>query len=166
MLLRLLSLVCLISVSQLSLTQQSSRARTRVPQMCPVTKPSDRPFVAPSPYPARAPIGSFWFGTDRLWTILRNHAIWPREEETFWWRPEWLGYKSGIPESEALKLTVTARRLDMPAPPPKISRSLGVYRRDWKSFLVGAIDFPTFGCWEISAHYEDDELTFVVWVPK
>jgi hypothetical protein len=32
--------------------------------------------------------------------------------------------------------------------------------------LVGGIDFPTTGCWQISAHYENEELTFVVWVAK
>lgn len=69
--LRLLSLVCLISVSQLSLSQQAPAARPRAPETCPVTKPADRPFVPPSPYPAQAPMGSFWFGTDRLWTVWR-----------------------------------------------------------------------------------------------
>jgi hypothetical protein len=166
MLLRLLSLVCLISVSQMSLSQQAPPAKPRVPQTCPITKPSDSPFVAPSPYRARSPVGSFWFGTDRLWTIVRNDATWPRGEKTFWWRQDWLGYKSDIPENEALKLTVIARRLDAPAPPPKILKGQGGYTEDWKSFLVGGIDFPTSGCWEISAHYEDDELTFVVWVAK
>ena len=77
-----------------------------------------------------------------------------------------MGYKSDIPENEALKLTVTARRLDARAPPPRMSKGLGGYREDWKSFLVGGIEFPTFGCWQISARYEDDELTFVVWVVK
>jgi hypothetical protein len=164
MLLRPLFLVCLISVSHLSLSQEST-ARPRVPGTCPVTKPSDRPLVAPSPYPAHAPAGSFWFGTDRLWTILPNGATWPRRQKTFWWRQNWLGYKSDIPKGEASKLIVTARRLDLSAPPAKTSGSLGGYREDWKSFLVGGIDFPTFGCWEVSAHYEHDELTFVVWVP-
>ncbi len=166
MLLRLLSLVCLISVSQLSLTQQSGSARPHALGMCPVTQVSDPPFVAPSPYPAKAPAGSFWFGTDRLWTILRSDATWPRGEKTFWWRQDWLRYKSDIPQSEASKLMVTAQRLDIPAPPAKVSRGLGGFREDWKSFLVGGIDFPTPGCWEISAHYEDDELTFIVWVAK
>jgi hypothetical protein len=45
MLLRLLSLVCLIFVSQLSLTQQSGSARTHVPRTCPVTQVSKPPFV-------------------------------------------------------------------------------------------------------------------------
>ena len=166
MLLRLLSLVGLISLSQLSFTQQSGTGRPRAPETCLVTKSSDRPFVAPSPYPAKAPIGGFWFGSDRLWTILRSDATWPRSEKTFWWRQDWLVYRSGIPEKEASKLTVTARRLDIPAPPAKVLRGLDGYREDWKSFLVGGIDFPTPGCWEISAHYEDDELTFVVWVAK
>jgi hypothetical protein len=166
MLLRLLSLVCLISVSQFSLTQQSHNARQRAPESCAVTRPSDHPFVAPSPYPAEAPSGSFWFGTDRLWTILRADATWPRGPKTFWWRQGWLEYKADLPEREAAKLTVTARRLDMPAPPPKIWKGLGGYTEDWKEFLVGGIDFPTFGCWEISARYEDDDLTFIVWVAK
>jgi hypothetical protein len=29
--------------------------------------------------------------------------------------------------------------------------------------MVG-MDIPTPGCWEITGRYEDDELTFVVWV--
>jgi hypothetical protein len=77
-----------------------------------------------------------------------------------------LGHKSDIPESEASKLTVTARQLDIPGSPPKISNGLGGYTEDWKSFLVGGIDFSGPGCWEISAHYENDDLTFVVWVAK
>ncbi|SRR5712692_7517675 len=167
MLPRLLSLLCLLFLSQASLTQQTGTAKPDgVPDTCPVTRPSDEAFLPPSPYPAKAPKGNFWFGTDRLWTILRTDATWSRGEKTFWWRQDWLSYKSDIPERDASKLTVTARRLDIPAPPPKISRGLGGYREDWKSFLVGGIDFPTFGCWEISAHYEDDDLTFVVWVAK
>ena len=164
--LRLLPLVCLISVSQLSLSQHASPAKPRAPETCPVTKPAGRPFVPPPPYPAQAPVGSFWFGTDRLWTILRTDGTRSHSDKTFWWRQDWLDYKSGIPEGEASKLAVTARRLDAPARAPKISKGLGSYTDDWKSFLVGGIDFPTFGCWEISAHYDDDELDFVVWVAK
>jgi hypothetical protein len=29
--------------------------------------------------------------------------------------------------------------------------------------LVG-VEMPTAGCWEITAQYDVDELTFVVWV--
>src|ERR1700736_6601078 len=54
MLLRSLFLACLISASCLSLSQQSDTERSRAPVTCPVTKPSDRPLVAPSPYLAHA----------------------------------------------------------------------------------------------------------------
>jgi hypothetical protein len=27
-------------------------------------------------------------------------------------------------------------------------------------------DFPTLGCWEITGHYGNRELTFVVWLPQ
>jgi len=65
----------------------------------------------------------------------------------------------------AAKLTVTARRLDGPAPPAEILKANSSYReQDWKAFLVGGINFSTTGCWEVSGRYEYDELTFVVWV--
>jgi len=169
MLSRLLTFLGLLFLSHLSFAQQSRTiAPEAVPESCPVTKQSDKPFMAPSPYPAHAPKGSFWFGTDGLWTVLWIDPRWPMGQKTFWWRQGWLGYGSDIPESEASRLKVTARRLDTLASPAKIARALliGGYREDWKSFLVGGIDFPTPGCWEISAHYGDDELTYVVWVAK
>jgi len=62
-------------------------------------------------------------------------------------------------------LTVAARRLDGQAPPAEVLNANSSYREeDWKAFLVGGINFPTTGCWEVSARYENDELTFVVWV--
>jgi len=163
---RFLPVLYLLLLSQALLAQHSAPAKMDgVPETCPVTEPYNASlFVPPAPYPRKAPLGAFWFGTDKLWTILRMDATWPRSEKTFWWRQDWSGYKSGVPESAATKLAVTARRLDISAAPPRISKGLGGYKEEWKSFLVGGIDFPTFGCWEISAHYEDDELNFVVWV--
>ena len=29
---------------------------------------------------------------------------------------------------------------------------------------MGGIDIPAFGCWEITGHYKDRELSFTVWV--
>jgi len=64
-------------------------------------------------------------------------------------------------------LKVTAKRLYSPAPPAEILKANSSYReQDWKAFLVGGINFPTPGCWEVSGHYERDELSFVVWVLK
>ena len=164
MLLRLLALLSLLFLSRASLTQESGTAKRGAPEMCPVTKRSDRPFVPPAPYPAKAPRDSFWFGTDRLWTILGSGA-WAQGEKTFWWRQDWGSYE-WIPEKDASKLTVTVRRLDTPAPAPEVLKGNSSYREDWKSFLVGGINFPSPGCWEIAGHYEEDELTFVVRVAK
>jgi hypothetical protein len=145
-------------------TVEERGATTRVPETCPVTKPSDPPFVPPSPYPTKPGLGSFWFGTDKLWTILRTDAKWSQGEKTFWWRQDWGRYQ-WVPTENGSKLTVAARRLDAAAPAPKVSKATSSYReQDWKSFLVGGIDFPTPGCWEITGHYEDGDLRFVVWV--
>ncbi|HXM21428.1 MAG TPA: hypothetical protein VN948_09210 [Terriglobales bacterium] len=129
-----------------------------------MTKPADHPFVPPRPYQAQAadsPV--FWFGTDSFWTLLPSNATWSQGEKTFWFSQDWQRYH-WVPEREA-KLTVTARRLDDAAPPPEVLRANSSYReQDWKAFLVGGINFPTVGCWEITGRHDDHELTFVVWV--
>ena len=57
------------------------------------------------------------------------------------------------------------RQARSPAPPTEVGQASSSYREeDWKAFLVGGINFPATGCWEVSARYENDELTFVVWV--
>jgi hypothetical protein len=61
---RLLALLCLLSLSHVSLAQKSGTTRRRVPETCWVTNPLDHPFVPPWPYLASR--GVNWFGTDRF----------------------------------------------------------------------------------------------------
>ena len=161
---RLLSLLCLLCLSSPALSQ--NRKTQIAPKTCAVTNPFEYPFVPPRPYLASR--GVNWFGTDRLWTFLPSDGIWGLGEKTFWFREEWGRYKrsnQSIPPIDTAKFMVTARRLDGPAPPPEVGQASSSYREeDWKAFLVGGINFPATGCWEVSARYENDELTFVVWV--
>ena len=123
--LRLLPLVCLLSLPQASLAQQSGMAtQDRVPDTCPVTKPYQVSlFVPPSPYPAKASGSDFWFGSDRLWTALPVNGTWRglghytpsdptfRQKLAFWRE----GYDWHTEPQPRLK--VTGKRLDSPAPP-------------------------------------------------
>lgn len=155
---RLLPLLFLLPLSSPVLSQD---VRTQsVPKTCAVTKPSEHPFVPPRPYLAN---GIDWFGTDKLWTYLPSNGISGQGEKTLWFREEWSHYNGWIPDENALKLTITARRLDAPTPPPEISAG-PTFNRDWKAFMLGGINFPTPGCWEITGRYEDAEVQFVVWV--
>ena len=123
-----------------------------------VTNPLEHPFVPPKPYSAR---GVNWFGTDKLWTLLPLNGTWGQGEKTFWFREQWTHHRGWIPNESALKLTITARRLDAPTPPPEISAG-PTFNRDWKAFMLGGINFPAPGCWEITGRYEDAEVQFVV----
>lgn len=161
----LLASLWLLLLLQVSVPQQSTTIQPQVPESCAVTRPLAHPFVPPPPYRS----GINWFGTVRLWTVLPTDGTWPLGEKTFWFRHEWgqYGRNRWISEKDAAKLNVTARRLDGPAPPAEILKANSSYRaQDWKAFLVGGINFPTPGCWEVSGRYESDELTFVVWVVK
>src|SRR5690242_3754865 len=72
---RLLPLLSLLSLSSVS-PSQDRRKTPAVPETCSVTKPADRPFVPPAPYPAKPSRGQFWFGTDGLWTSLPVIGTW------------------------------------------------------------------------------------------
>jgi hypothetical protein len=169
MFLRLLAFLCMLVLAQASLAQTSgTRALDGVPSTCPVTKPSDKPLVPPYPYPATPYPGGSWFGTDRLW-IVGPPIVWKGlphytpNDPTFrqkmqWWRQGYDFRTEPIP-----KLKVTGRRLDAPAPPLITEVSNVAWSKP--SMMVG-MNFPALGCWEITGRYEDDELTFVVWVEK
>lgn len=166
---RLLAPLLLLFLPQFSFPQQLGTKQPQVPETCPITKPSDHLFVPPSPYRVWPPNRRvFWYGTDRFWTFLPTDGIWPPGEKTFWFRQEWghFGHNHWISDKDAAKFGVTAKRLDSPAPVAEILKANSSYREDWKAFLVGGINFPAPGCWEVSGRYESDELTFIVWVVK
>jgi hypothetical protein len=172
MLLRLLSFLCLLSLPQGVLAQHSGMpTQERVPETCPVTKPGQTSlFIPPPPYPTKAGNGRFWFGTDRLWTNLPEKGILRGladeitsahptiSEKVFWWRQ---GYDARVEPRPRLR--VTGKRIDSPAPPLEVSPTTNAFTQHSAAMLVG-IGFPTNGCWQISARYEDDELTYVIWI--
>ena len=139
------------------------------PATCPITGPLDVPFVPPSAYPATPPERygrQFWFGTPGLWTMLEANGTWNKlpqdgngySQKIFWWRQ---GYNASAEPTP--KLTVTGNRLDAQAPPLIASSATNAITDLGDAMLVG-VDFPTLGCWEITGQYNDQELSFVVWV--
>jgi hypothetical protein len=131
------------------------------------------PFIPPWPYPLKAGSDTFWFGTDSLWTQLPANGIWSglphytpndptfRQKLAFWRK----GYV--VRTEPQPKLKVTGRRLDSPAPPLLSDKTAnnGWVQKD-QPFIVTGINFPTLGCWEVTGHYGNQELTFVVGVAE
>lgn len=146
----------------------SGQVSNTPPDTCPVTRPPTPPFTPPPPYPRYAPASSeFWYGTDTLWTAVPGTGVWsalPHNPEgytqkVFWWRK---GYSwQDEPEPH---LSVTGQRLDAPASPLSVSKATNAFAEDIGSAMLVGVDFPTLGCWEISGHYADAELSFVVWI--
>jgi hypothetical protein len=68
-----------------------------VPESCPVTKPPAHAFVPPSPYLGDSSPDGFWFGGEKLWTLLPTDGTWKElphyrptdtafRNKLFWWR--------------------------------------------------------------------------------
>ena len=141
----------------------------KIPDSCPVTKVSEHPFIPPAPYPS---VGNSWIGTAKLWTFVSANGTWwglphyPPEDsrfrqKLFWWHEGYNFRNENPPE-----LTATGKRLDGPAPPITMDERAN---NGWTSdsnhpFMVVGIFIPTLGCWEITGHYKDEELSYVVWV--
>jgi hypothetical protein len=127
---------------------------------CLATRPPGRPFVPPAPYPPTPPplYGDvFWYGSDGLWTWLEADGTARRSDKSFWWRD---GYDWQTEPSP--RLLVMARRLDAVAPEVRISDATNGFRDDIGAFMLTGLDFPTGGCWEVTGHYRDQRLRFVV----
>ena len=133
---------------------------------CPVTKNGTRSFVPPAPG-YQDLIGQFWFGTDELWTSLPESGEWnglPQSSEgysqkTFWWSEGYSAMDDPDPD-----LRVTGTRLDLPEIYLIAFRATHAMNTDIGSAMLVGVVLPSAGCWEITGHFRDDSLTYVIWV--
>jgi len=141
-----------------------------VPSTCHVTKPT-HPFVPPAEYdaPPRPPAyyDSEWYGTKRLWTMLRHGGeVWyhlPRGadgfgQKTFWWSADF-----DVNHEPQPNITVAGRQLDGSG--SFISLLPGTNAgADFGSAMLAGVGVPMAGCWEITATYRHATLSYVAWV--
>jgi hypothetical protein len=134
---------------------------------CPITSPAEPAFTPPRPF-LPVPPASYradWYGTAHLFTMVDRvptpkgpwlSADAPLPDKTFWWSADW------VPRNELEPaITVTGRRLDgfgtftFGNPGTNASADFGT------AMLVG-IDYPSVGCWELTARYRQATLSIVV----
>jgi hypothetical protein len=139
---------------------------------CLTTLPPSPPFTPPAPYLTDAPEGSFWYGSNVLWTQLPIDGKWraaTHEEDGSIFRTKLMFWQRGFDwrnETEP-KLIVTGKRLDGAAPTVAVAHANAVFipSRDAAGIMT-MIDIPKMGCWEITAHYKGHDLSFVVSVER
>jgi len=135
---------------------------------CHTTRAPNPPFVPPAPYPSIPSESQFWYGTDDLWTALGD-GKWTRRgngnsangrgytEKLIFWRKGFNWRTEMEP-----KLVVTVKRLDGDAPIVTVAHANAVFVTGNRPAMMSLIKIPTAGCWEITAHYNSHNLTFVV----
>ena len=142
-----------------------------VPKYCPVTQQPREPFTPPEPFKQEPYPGQFFYGTSDLWTALPTNNTWQnlpynREhgfgQKVFFQRTGYNWQDEPVPN-----LTVTGHNINPETTETILlnsSRVTNGYTPDDGSFMLVGAEMPTAGCWEITAQYDVDELTFVVWV--
>jgi hypothetical protein len=152
--------------------QRANSAQSEVvphdpPASCPITVPQNPLFTPPSPYDSLGFKGEFWYGSNSLWTAVRQNGVWEalpnnpegHTQKVFWWREGYVWTEEPEPA-----LTVTGERLGASAPPLRASKATNAFASDIGSAMLVGVDIPTLGCWKITGQYKDTELSFVVWV--
>ena len=138
---------------------------------CPTTASSNhQQFIPPAPQRAVLERGEFWYGSDRLWTQLREDGHWGgvyRGDLGRAYRNKLPLFRRGFDSRQepVPPILVTARQIDRSAPAINTAPAHGVFNEDTGSFIMTALDLPV-GCWTITAQYGNEPpLTFVVSVP-
>jgi len=140
-------------------------------EACPVTKPPVQPFVPPPPYWTQHGPDRFWYGTESLWTLLAVQGTWKIRNNVLEGEGGYLTkliyWRRGFDWRTELKpkLIVTATRLDREAPSvvEEHANAVFVSGRQPAAMMTG-IDIPSTGCWELTAQYRDQKLSFVILV--
>ncbi|PYV95409.1 MAG: hypothetical protein DMG89_21555 [Acidobacteria bacterium] len=166
------------SLAQESGEKQSAEwaAQHAPPRSCSVTLPSDASFIPPYPVPTSSAAhfglaAKGRFGTEKLWTVLPLEGIWrgpiPREPGDFAYSNKlpWFRVHPAFSPNDG-PLTIIGKRLDGAAPSfiETYEGGAGLPLDDDNAMLMGGIQIPVFGCWKITGHYKDQELSFIVWV--
>jgi hypothetical protein len=140
----------------------------KVSEACPVTKPPAQPFVPPPPYWTEHNPDQFWYGTESLWTLLGVQGTWHignkvlKDEGAY--RNKLIYWRGGFDwrrEPEP-KLIVIAKRLDSEVPSVATDTAHAVFVPTERAAMMTAIDIPSSGCWELTAQYGGQKLSFVV----
>ena len=132
---------------------------------CPVTSPTQQATELPTNTDYQ---GNFWYGTPDLWTNLPEDGTWwglPKGEygyvqKAVFWREDYIASEEPNPE-----LIVSGRRLDASAQTFSYSDATHGWD-DSGDFMLMGINIPAEGCWEITAEYQETQLTYVVKVKE
>jgi hypothetical protein len=141
------------------------------PANCRVTLPSDGIYEPPPPVGLSKAPDQFYFGTEGLWTMLPADGTWrgsfPSKPGDFAYDNKFPWFRTHVAFSEKDgPLTVRGKRLDGPAPSfiETYYDAVALPGKDGNAMVMGGISIPVFGCWEVTGHYKDQELTFTIWV--
>ena len=152
----------MLFAAHIALPQTPNAARSS----CPMTLAPQTPFTPTGANPQPRGSGSFFFGTPKL-SVLLTHS-WTVHQMSVRW------FSDDVPVPTPINLKITGRRLDpdvayvaaqyLPDSGPKFFQGPSVATRG--NLILSGLDFPSPGCWEITARLDDTELRFVTYVAQ
>lgn len=139
-----------------------------VPGSCPVTL---HPNVAPlASQTAALSLPGFLvpYGQPELWTTIPRSGSWSsststtggRFIRTFWYSDRW-----SIADEPSPSISVSAGRLGG-GDSVTGSAAVNARSRELGDSMIVSLDLPSGGCWQITATYRDQSLSYAVWIDR
>jgi hypothetical protein len=104
-----------------------------------------------------------WYGTEKLAVILPKDGAWRGLGPNHNFRDKLFLWSKGFEAGSEKNLKITGVRLDATSPPAVISKPTNAYAESlggWTMLVL--VELPSAGCWQITAEYMGERLTFVV----
>ncbi len=128
---------------------------------CPVTGPTALTF---KPHGAFAGQASHLLGSEKLFTVFPGNWQLSQKQEHSYRIPKivWGSNTFDLTKEPGLSsLAITGRRLDAASAPLQFHDAHTAWAgKDY--FITSEFAVPTLGCWEVTGHFHDAELTIVV----
>jgi hypothetical protein len=143
----------------LMLTAVLASLPQEVRAQCPVTTSLAPGFVPPGPLADLGGDRWFWYGTPDLWTRLPRDGRSIARDKSFWWSPDYNRTREIRPD-----LRVTATSLDNGVV-VSMKRATNASSGDLGGWtMLTMLEFPSAGCWSVTAAYQHRTVTFVTLV--
>jgi len=130
--------------------------RINTTQSCPVTLPNAN-------RPPGQPRSVSWYGNGLLWAGLAADGIYAVPQDRVAADGSIFNKLPWVTTPSWERPTISGERLDAPAPPLRvIAVNQGSYSGADKPSYMSAVEFPTAGCWRLTARVADVSLSYVV----
>lgn len=160
---RLIILIVSFSILAVASAANTESGRDYSVSHCLTTDPATSVVQVPWKERHHLEHDSIWYGSKSLAVLLAPNGRWTGMgakhnygNKLWFWSEDWVREEESQPN-----LRVSAREVNNPSLSSESGRATHGFHDYWEAMLTG-LEFPSAGCWEVTATYRDATVSFIV----